>query len=1417
MNLLVAAWLLAAHANSAGTQVLCTAKNLGLAIAPDADVVAAGEPVTAKIAVEVMEPAARIGVSFVSKGALSSRTGNLDLAGPFKAGQTVSLPMEVSALGEGPGEVSVTAVTRDADGTQLRLRRAVLYGLAESGRVWLSGSSETDLRIRRANRERSEGRLSATAYAATLEGIVGTRVAADHTPRPAAAKTAADREIERVLGYSPNAQVMSVRPAATRTSATLTVKGHAEWTDSMGTKHGIPMATVEIYDEDLLSNNLIVTLSTDAVGDYTSTFTYDDGILGGLPDIFVKIYARSPVADIKPDTPAGTTYFLQSPTTNNVPDGTTLTVNFTAGNVADGETVFSVHHALVMIGAYAGTLAGVTPSQVDTRFPTTTQSTSCFVNPQLFILKLDRWDWDVVHHEYGHYFMAIQNFQANPGGMHGFGNNLATLYGKDAGIRLGWGEGWPTFFGTSGQNVMGAAALGVPNAGDTRYTDTEDSANNVDLETSTGKGEDNEVSVFSSLWDLFDSAKDGDDEVSMGDKALFNAVKGAGATTMGAAWEAVAATFDTKGKTKAGAVLGQANIAPVLLMPADNAMLKASDPPVEFKWKKNGGGTPNPLNDFRIRFYNADFSMIAFEKELGDTDTFTPTGPEWTQIFSKRKPVRWVVEGQNTSAPATPGGALAHYWSGARTIGGIDLALVIDDTGSMSEEIGGVVGAIQTFIDFVASVLPPGAEAPTIQVITFKDFVQDRITSNDLDAVRTVVGSLFASGGDDCPEFSDYAVQYASTTVSPGGTILLATDAAPQPGVDMGAVVSNLLAKGVSLNTILSGDCVGIDTRPASARDLPDHLLPSGPQTGGSVQAPPAARVPATPARAATLNLTVHASSGRGARGPASVTPAGAGKPGDDDPPQPPVIDPGQAPPDDHGDTPETATNIVMNAPPVRGVVGANGDIVDVFVFSLPASPAGRVSTVRVSEEDNYFFLTLGFYDSDGVTFLGNNFATTNLIPADTQITVTGTGFATLFLKVQRPAGAPGTAYRVSVLDDTLTQLTTAVGQFSAASKLTNGAFLVRDDVNLGATARYQAALFNLLVSTIQPTVLAANPDSLPQSTTLAVALQGRSTNFRSNSMVAFSGSGITVNSVTVHSATSLTALVTVDAGAALGLRDVAVATDLGGGTTEMATGTSVVEVVVPITIPAILSVEPATLSQGEMTHVIVRGVNTAWDGTSSLSLGAGVSVGPVTATSPTILEANVTVDADAEIGYRTAAVSTTSAPASLESQGRSVFVEIGGVVVPVLDSLSPTQGARGQTLDVALVGAATNFIDGITTGSFGAGITVNSVTVGDDTHATANISIDAAAAVGYRDVVLTTGTESAVLLNAFFVSDLAVGDVNGDGGINGLDIVYLINFIFAGGPAPLGPADVNADMAVNGLDIVYLINFIFAGGPPPL
>lgn len=65
---------------------------------------------------------------------------------------------------------------------------------------------------------------------------------------------------------------------------------------------------------------------------------------------------------------------------------------------------------------------------------------------------------------------------------------------------------------------------------------------------------------------------------------------------------------------------------------------------------------------------------------------------------------------------------------------------------------------------------------------------------------------------------------------------------------------------------------------------------------------------------------------------------------------------------------------------------------------------------------------------------------------------------------------------------------------------------------------------------------------------------------------------------------------------------------------------------------------------------------------------------------------------------------------------------------------------------------------------------------------------------------------------------DYICGDAEGDGAVNVADAVFLINYIFKGGPAPdpMEAGDANCDLAVNIADAVYLINYIFKGGPEP-
>jgi hypothetical protein len=65
---------------------------------------------------------------------------------------------------------------------------------------------------------------------------------------------------------------------------------------------------------------------------------------------------------------------------------------------------------------------------------------------------------------------------------------------------------------------------------------------------------------------------------------------------------------------------------------------------------------------------------------------------------------------------------------------------------------------------------------------------------------------------------------------------------------------------------------------------------------------------------------------------------------------------------------------------------------------------------------------------------------------------------------------------------------------------------------------------------------------------------------------------------------------------------------------------------------------------------------------------------------------------------------------------------------------------------------------------------------------------------------------------------DIPCGDANGDNLINVGDVVFIINYVFRGGPPPdpICSGDANGDGEANVGDGVFQLNFIFNGGPTP-
>ena len=293
--------------------------------------------------------------------------------------------------------------------------------------------------------------------------------------------------------------------------------------------------------------------------------------------------------------------------------------------------------------------------------------------------------------------------------------------------------------------------------------------------------------------------------------------------------------------------------------------------------------------------------------------------------------------------------------------------------------------------------------------------------------------------------------------------------------------------------------------------------------------------------------------------------------------------------------------------------------------------------------------------------------------------------------------------------------------------------------VTTGAEVVSATNVFNVLAGL--PVVTQANPNTGQQSqSNLSVAITGQFTNFaQGTSQVSF-GAGITVNSVTVASLTSLTANISIASNAAPGPRTVTVTT--GAEVASLASGFTVLS-----TTPVLVTVDPNTGQPGQSGPVTITGQSTHFvQGTSQVSFGAGITVGTVTVASSTSLTVQITITANASVGNRTVTVATGGEVASLTN---GFTIQAG---TPILTFIDPSGGQQGQSLPVALTGQFTNWVQGTTTVSLGADITVGTVTITDSTHLTAQVSIAANAALGSRTATVTTGTEIESAADAFDV-----------------------------------------------------------------
>ncbi len=123
---------------------------------------------------------------------------------------------------------------------------------------------------------------------------------------------------------------------------------------------------------------------------------------------------------------------------------------------------------------------------------------------------------------------------------------------------------------------------------------------------------------------------------------------------------------------------------------------------------------------------------------------------------------------------------------------------------------------------------------------------------------------------------------------------------------------------------------------------------------------------------------------------------------------------------------------------------------------------------------------------------------------------------------------------------------------------------------------------------------------------------------------------------------------------------------------------------------------------------------------------------------------------------------------------------------------------------------------------SFGSSYVIQDLTVPPTTNWVGEyigIAIkDSIAYTVFTDFQQTGNSDIFIDMTANPSQSYLCGDADASGAVDIDDVVYLINYIFGGGPAPVplaaGDADCSGNIDID--DVVYLINYIFGGGPAP-
>ncbi len=279
-----------------------------------------------------------------------------------------------------------------------------------------------------------------------------------------------------------------------------------------------------------------------------------------------------------------------------------------------------------------------------------------------------------------------------------------------------------------------------------------------------------------------------------------------------------------------------------------------------------------------------------------------------------------------------------------------------------------------------------------------------------------------------------------------------------------------------------------------------------------------------------------------------------------------------------------------------------------------------------------------------------------------------------------------------------------------------------------------------------------------PQTTNVVnVNFSGNFTHFGSSSpnqtIAAIDGNGVSIQNFTVLNKFQATAQLVIDQTAPSSpgttVSPAAPCTNQYGGNrtvtleTPMGSSSEIVQAGFCVTsTPAVLtSISPFHSGEpAQSLTVSITGNFTHFEpNVTTVGFGPNITVDSFNIVNNNLLTAVIDIAPNALLGWRPVFVNTVD-PANLINEQVMIGFAIDAPASASLLSVSPNSGIQGQSVTVQITGNHTNWAQGSTTAIFGAGITVNTLTINGPASATAQISIDPVnAPAGGSSVTLVT------------------------------------------------------------------------------